>query len=40
MQQLTTNFDTAKKELDDIRGERNEIDRDNNNFDQVAQQID
>ena len=40
LQQLTTNFDTAKKELDDIRGERNEIDRDNNNFVQVAQQID
>lgn len=40
LQQLTTNFDTAKKELDDIRGEKNEIDRDGGQIHQVTQQID
>jgi len=33
---LTTNFDTAKKELDDIRGEKNEIDRDGGQIQQVT----
>ena len=37
LQQITTNFDTAKRELDEVRNEKNEIERENGNLDAVNQ---